>query len=96
MRLVMALFLSEGTFLGIFGAIFGLSFSYLFLTNFLDHGILMPPGPGLTRQFYISFKFEWSMVPPALILSVISAGAACLFAGLKVARMPIAKALRAH
>lgn len=95
MKSIMTLFLSEGTFLGIFGAIFGLSFSYLFLTNFLDHGILMPPGPGLTRQFYITFKFEWNMVPPALLLSVISAGAACLFAGLKVARMPIAKALRA-
>ena len=61
----------------------------------LNNGILMPPGPGLTRPFYISFEFEWQMVYTSLALSVIAALVASLLAGIRVAKMPIAKALRA-
>ncbi len=93
---IMKLILAEGMLLGIIGSIVGILLSYLVVTLWLNNGILMPPGPGLTRQFHIVFKFDWNMIYRAVSLSAISAIVAASMAGLKVARMPIAKALRSH
>lgn len=93
---IMKLITLEGTFLGLLGSIIGVSIAFVVLKAFLDKGILMPPGPGLTRPFYISFQFEWSMVYMTVGLSSLAAVIASLIAGIKVARMPIAKALRSH
>lgn len=92
---IMKLITLEGTFLGILGSVLGIGIAFLGLT-LLDNQILMPPGPGLTRPFYISFQFEWSMVYTTLALSTGAAIIASLLAGIRVARMPIAKALRAY
>jgi putative ABC transport system permease protein len=92
---VMRLITLEGAFLGILGSCLGILISFIVLT-FLDNKIVLPPGPGLTRSFYISFLFEWHMVYTTLGLSTIAAIIASALAGIKVARMPIAKALREH
>jgi putative ABC transport system permease protein len=92
---VIKLITLEGTFLGILGACMGLGATYFIVMNFINHQILMPPGPGLTRSFYISFEFEWPMVLTTLGLSTVSAILASFLGGLRVATMPIAKALRA-
>lgn len=92
---VMRLITLEGIFLGFLGGVIGISCTYLLMVTTLNNGILMPPGPGLTRPFYISFEFEWQMVYTSLGLSVIAALVASLLAGIRVAKMPIAKALRA-
>ena len=55
---VMQLITLEGAFLGLLGSCLGIGLAFFVLKTFLDNGILMPPGPGLTRPFYISFQFE--------------------------------------
>ncbi len=93
---VMKLILCEGGFLGILGSFFGLALTYFVATVIFEQGILMPPGPGSTRQFYISFQFTVPMAAYTLALSIISAIIASYLAGLKVTRMPIAQALRSY
>lgn len=93
---IMKLVTLEGVFLGIIGSCLGLALSFFVMKTFLENGVLMPPGPGLTRSFYISFQFEWPMVYTTLALNAGAAVIASLMAGIRVARMPIAKALRAH
>lgn len=91
---VMKLILCEGALLGILGSLAGLALSALVAKGFLHHHILMPPGPGSTLPSLISFSFTWLMAIQTLALSLLSAIAASFLAGIKVARMPIAKALR--
>lgn len=93
---VMKLIVLEGVFLGLLGSFLGTGFAFVFLKTFLDNGIMMPPGPGLSRPFYMSFEFEWIMVYKTLALTSISAIIASLLAGIRVVRMPIAKALRSY
>lgn len=93
---VMKLIVSEGALLAIFGSALGIGLSYFVLTTFIHKGLLMPPGPGLTRQFLVTFSFEWPMVFATLSMSAVAALVASTFAGLRVARMPITSALRAY
>lgn len=91
---VMKLILCEGALLGLIGSIIGIALTAAVAKGFLHKQVLMPPGPGSTRQFFLSFYFTTDMAVKTLALSVISALAASFLAGIKVARMPIAKALR--
>jgi putative ABC transport system permease protein len=93
---VMLLILAEGGMLSIFGSLIGMASVYSFLTLFIDKGLLMPPGPGQTRAFLVTFSFEWSMVFYSLIISSIAALIASFFAGIKVVKMPISTALRSY
>lgn len=91
---IMKLITVEGLFLGLLGSCLGVALSYGVIKLFLDQGILMPPGPGLTKSFYISFQFEWVMAYTSVIWNGTAAILASILAGLRVARMPIAAALR--
>ena len=93
---VMKLILWEGAFLGIMGSLAGLGLTYIITKGFLHQGILMPPGPGSSRQFFISFYFTPGMALQTFALSIISSLIASLLAGIRVARMQITKALRAY
>lgn len=93
---VMRLIMAEGAMLAIFGSFIGMAASITILTLFVDKGLLMPPGPGMTRQFLVSFRFEWPMVFSTLMLSGTSAFIASFLAGIRVAKMPIAKSLRSY
>lgn len=93
---VMRLIIFEGTFLGLIGSCMGIAISFFVLMAFLDNRVVMPPGPGLTRSFFISFQFEWPMAYATVGLSTVAAVAASTLAGIKVATMPIAKALRSY
>ncbi len=93
---IMQLILTEGFILGVLGTAFGLGLSYFVLTLFVDGGIRMPPGPGQTSQFLVRFRFEWYMLLLPFILNIASALVASFFAGIRVARMAIADALRSY
>jgi ABC-type transport system, involved in lipoprotein release, permease component len=93
---VMRLIMTEGFLLAILGSLLGMGAAYSFLMLFINKGLLMPPGPGQTSQFLVTFSFEWSMVLFSLVLSSLAAVFASFLAGIKVARMSIAKSLRAH
>ena len=91
---VMQLILAEGGCLALIGSLAGIALAYLLLMLFVNKGILMPPGPGQTRQFLVTFSFEWRMAFYSLLISGASALAASFLAGIKIAKMPIAKALK--
>lgn len=93
---VMKMILTEGGLIAIFGSLFGLAAAYSMLMLFAHNGLMMPPGPGQTREFIVTFSFEWPMVLFSLALSVVAAGIASFMAGYKVARLPIARSLQSH
>ncbi|MEL7431891.1 MAG: FtsX-like permease family protein [Chlamydiota bacterium] len=92
---VLRLIAYEGLFLGLFGGLLGILTAYLFAKGILYQGILMPPGPGQTKQFLITFLFQEKMAVQALVLSMASALVGSVFAGIKVCKMSIAEQLRA-
>lgn len=91
---VMRLIITEGGLLAMMGSLLGMAGTFCILMLFVDKGLLMPPGPGQTRQFLVTFSFEWSMVLFTIVLSTIAAIIASFLAGIKVAKMSIAKSLR--
>lgn len=93
---VMQVIMAEGGMLAIFGSVLGMAGSALFLILFIDKGLVLPPGPGMTRNFLVSFQFGWPMVFFTLAASSLAAILASFLAGIRVARMSIASALRAH
>ena len=92
---VMALLTSEGAAIGVLGAVLGVVAALGFDAVFLREGILMPPAPGITRQFRVLIEFQPYMALVALSFGTLTAVVATLLAGIRVARMPIAEALRA-
>lgn len=93
---VMRLIIAEGGFLAILGSLVGMAAVYSILMLFIDNRLLMPPGPGQTRQFLVTFSFEWPMVLSTIAMSATAAVIASFLAGIKVAKMSIAKSLRAY
>jgi putative ABC transport system permease protein len=91
---VMILIITEGGLLAVIGSLLGMGGAYAVLMLFIDNQLLMPPGPGQTRQFMVTFSFEWPMVFFTMMLSFIAALIASFLAGIRVAKMPIAKSLR--
>lgn len=91
---VMKLLLSEGAILGALGGLLGLALAWIVVNTVLRHGIYMPAAPGITRRFYVLIELQ-----PAYAVVTFSLGCCCatlgtLFAGIRVARMNIAEALR--
>lgn len=92
---VLSLFLAEGVVLGLTGAVAGILIAWLVNATLLSKGILMPPSPGLTRQYHVLVELQ-----PLGALETFSLGALCALIGtwlaaFKVTRLPIGEALRA-
>lgn len=93
---IMKLLACEGVALGIIGSIVGIALSILITETILRHGILMPPAPGLTRQFHVMIEPRAGMALYTFIMGVATALVATVIAGIRVARMPIGDALRSY
>lgn len=93
---VLKLVLCEGLLLGFIGTILGIAIAYAGAKGLLHKKVLIPPGPGFTSQSFLSFYFTGKMIITTFALNGISSIIASLLAGMKVVRMPIAKALRSH
>jgi putative ABC transport system permease protein len=93
-REILQLFCIEGLALGVMGAISGLLIAWIFNWVFLRHGILMPPAPGLTRQYRVMIEFEPMMGLWAMLMSSCTAVVATAFASSRVVKLPIAESLR--
>jgi len=91
---IISLVLTEGAILGAFGVAFGIAVSYLFSTIVFAQGVMMPPGPGSTRQFAVQFAFTPAMIIQTIGLSLLSCLVASFFAGQKVSRLTISQSLR--
>ena len=91
---VISLFLTEGGILGLAGAVIGLSFTVILNLTILGNGILMPPSPGITRQFRVFIELQLWGSAESFLLCLLCVMLGTFFASVQVARMPIGKALR--
>lgn len=91
---VMTLLGLEGAALGVAGAIVGLLLAVFVTYVLIPKGILMPPAPGITRQFYVRVEPQPPMAVVTFAMGTICALVGTLLAGLRVAKMPIGEALR--
>jgi putative ABC transport system permease protein len=94
-RDILRLLAVEGLALGALGAAAGLGIAFLLGAVVLRDGILMPPAPGLTRQFHVMLEFQPQMAVSCFILGASTALIGTVLAAWKVARMSIAELLRA-
>lgn len=85
----------EGVTLGAIGAFIGIGLAWFINNTFLYGGILMPPAPGLTRQFHVMIELQPEMACITFGLGLLTALVATFAASLRVARMPIGELLRA-
>jgi putative ABC transport system permease protein len=93
-RDVMRLLLLEGIALGALGSALGIVLAWLVNLTALRAGILMPPAPGLTRQFHVLIELQPGQAIRVFALGISTALVGVTAAALKVARMPIGEALR--
>ena len=92
---VMRLLLAESVALGVIGSALGVALAAFVTYVLIPDGILMPPAPGLTRQFFVRVELQPHEVWRAFALGISACGLGTLVAGSRVTRMPIAEALRA-
>jgi putative ABC transport system permease protein len=91
---VMALITLENLLIGIAGGALGVLLEWAFNSTVLRHGILMPPAPGLTRQFFVRVELDWTMAWISFAMTAGCAVVATLLAGVRVTRLSVADALR--
>lgn len=91
---ILLLLLWEGITLGVAGAGLGLVLALGLDFLFLRDGILMPPAPGLTRQFRVLIEFQPSMALITFCLGSSAALLATVLASARVVRISIGDALR--
>lgn len=91
---ILALLLWEAAALGLLGALLGVAAAYALNASLLEGGVVMPPAPGLTRQYAVLIELQPRMAVTAVVLGVVAAVLSTVAAGSKVARMPIGEALR--
>jgi putative ABC transport system permease protein len=91
---VMKMLAWEGLALGVLGSTLGLVMTMLLVYVGLRNGILMPPAPGLTRQFEVFIELQAPMAGVTFLMGLATASAGTMLAGWRVARMPIGQSLR--
>jgi len=93
---ILALLVSEATLIGVVASVLGIALAWLINSTVLAQGILMPPAPGLTRQFYVRMELDWNMALLTFALGAACCWIAAVIAGWRVTRMPIGDALRSN
>lgn len=92
---IMMLLALEGIGLGIIGSLAGCVLTLQVNMSVLSEGILMPPAPGITRQFHVLIELQPVMALKTCLMGIGTTLIGTLAAGWKVSRMPIGEALRA-
>jgi putative ABC transport system permease protein len=91
---VLKLLAWEGVALGALGALLGLALTLVIVYVLLRNGILMPPAPGITRQFHVFVELQPDMAGWTFLMGLLTASMGTVLAGWRVARMPIGQSLR--
>lgn len=92
---IIVMLVMEGGIIAGFGGLVGVTTVILLNLSLLKNGIRMPPPPGYTEVTPVFLELSASVAFTAFIFASSAAIIATLVAGQKVARMPIADALRA-
>ncbi len=91
---IVSLLTLEGLSLGVLGALIGCVLTVFLEATVLRDGILMPPAPGITRQFHVLIELQPEMAAKTCLMGIGATLLGTLVAGWKVSRMPIGEALR--
>lgn len=91
---ITGLLMWEGLLIGVIGSVIGILAAYLFNVIVIPNGILMPPAPGLTRQFYVKIELEWIAALSSCVFGLTATLLATFFASYKRVRIPVGEALR--
>lgn len=91
---VMRLLLTEGFVAGGFGSLLGVFLSIVLNNTILHKGILMPPSPGITRQFHVFIELQTDYAFVTIFLGVACTMLGTYFAGRKVVKTQIGELLR--
>jgi putative ABC transport system permease protein len=91
---VMLMFVLEGILLGLLGGVLGVGVGVLFAKLLSIQGIYMPPPPGYSQGYTIFINLLPGAMLQAVLLSVVCALLASLFAASRAARLQIVEALR--
>lgn len=86
----------ENVFLGILGGLAGILAATLLDRTLLANGIVMPPGPGITRSFRIMLEILPLHYTQALLLPAIVAVVASIWPVSRLLRRPITSLLSSH
>lgn len=92
---VMRLLLAEASVLGLLSSVVGVVVAVVLNQTLLANGILMPPSPGITRQFHVFIEPQSIMAIKTILLGVSCTLIGTYVAASKVVKMPIAESLRA-
>jgi putative ABC transport system permease protein len=91
---VLLLLLAEGAVMGVVGAMLGIGGAWALNTGLFADGILMPPAPGLTRQFHVRIELDVLTAVLTFGLGSVCCLVATLLAAWRVAKLGIGDALR--
>ncbi len=90
---IISLVLFEGVFLGIGGLLAGTLVAVAVASAVFAGGVMMPPGPGSTRQFAVQFAFHIPMLLQTIALSLVACLGASFLAARKVVSSSISESL---
>ena len=91
---IASLFIYESAILGILGWIIGVALSYLISHLIMNMGIMMPPAPGRTYSYPLSFDIQTSYYYYILIVCITVSVFSGLFPAMKAGRTEIINALK--
>jgi putative ABC transport system permease protein len=91
---VLRLVLAEGLLLGVVGAVLGTLIGVLLAGVISAIGIPMPPPPNANLGYVAKIRVVPSMVAGAFAIGLVATVLASILPGVKVARVPVAEALR--
>ena len=91
---ITGLLMWEGLLIGVIGSVVGVLVAYLLNVIVIPGGILMPPAPGLTRQFHVKIELQWASAFVACGFGLGATLLATFVASYKRVRIPVGDALR--
>lgn len=91
---VVALFLLEGTLLGVLGGVIGIALGVVAAQLVTAGQFMMPPPPGSSRGFPIVIRIVPSVLAASFLLAAGAALLSSIYPALKAARLKIVDALR--
>ncbi|RYZ68090.1 MAG: ABC transporter permease [Proteobacteria bacterium] len=91
---ITGLLMWEGVLIGLVGSVMGVLSAYLINIIVIPNGILMPPAPGLTRQFHVKIELQWMSCLIACAFGLGATLVATFVACYKRVRIPVGDALR--
>jgi putative ABC transport system permease protein len=92
---VLGMITFESLLLGIAGTLLGAALVVFLVHGALRNGFTMPPTPGLTRPSHMVLAIQPAKLLETCVAPLVVTLLAAVMAGMRVARMPIAEALRA-